>query len=148
MLFQGELFTDTDTVPSPCNAIFSFSLSKSSPFFKIQFNFHFLPQHSPASPSHGELDFLGAPMKSSGTCINSQTNHIFLFLELISELYNVNSLSGLFFLTKLQVSLRKAMSLYAYCFSRVQGTSLYNTSQASIHAASLDLMHLGVSSPN
>ena len=87
-------------------------------------------------------------MKSSGTCINSQTNHIFLFLELISELYNVNSLSGLFFLTKLQVSLRKAMSLYAYCFSRVQGTSLYNTSQASIHAASLDLMHLGVSSPN
>ena len=79
-------------------------------------------------------------MKSSGTCINSQTNHIFLFLELISELYNVNSLSGLFFLTRLQVSLRKAMYLYAYCFSRAQGTSLYNASQASKHAASLDLM--------
>ena len=53
-------------------------------------------------------------MKSSGTCINSQANHIFLFLELISELYNVNSLSGLFFLTKLQVSLRKAMSFPLY----------------------------------
>lgn len=148
MLFQGELFTDTDTVPSPCNAIFSFSLSKSSPLFKIQFNFHFLPQHSPTSPSHGELDFLRAFMKSLGTCINSQTNHIFLFLELMSELYNVNSLSGLFFLARLQVSLRKAMSLYAYCFSRAQGASLYKASQASIHAASLDLMHFGVSSSN
>ena len=69
-------------------------------------------------------------MKCSGTCINSQTNHIFLFLELISELYNANSLSGLFFFTRLQVSLTKAMSLYAYCFSRAQGSVQFSSVQS------------------
>lgn len=49
----GELFTDIHTVPSSYSAVFSFSPSKSSSYFKIQFNFHVLRQHSSTSPSHG-----------------------------------------------------------------------------------------------